>query len=244
MWPGFERWGMSAVNLYYQRARWLYCDTVMYFRKSGVNISQTVVARLFGNNFRGRVYVDGTQLGSQVSCTSISNAPQNLGQVAAGTHTIAVEVQEIAHDGNGVLLKFYGQTQAGAIGFVRDSTWKCWPDLVTNWNTTGFSDAGWLNPDPDRATYAGAGPNNNIVAYVYPRKFWYRGMFTSEEATEAQLTVSPKNRTVTVSKIEYYNLRGQKMSAAAAKRMSQSMVIRRVVDPDGAARAARKVMVK
>lgn len=250
MWPGFQSWGMSAVNLYYQKARWLYCHNKMYFRKT-MNVSQAQQLRLFGNNFRLKLYIDGTQVGTENStfvcptggCIGTVN-PANLSTITAGNHTIGLEVTEAVVDGNGVLLKFYGQPTASTWGDVHlDSTWKCSPDLVTGWNTSGFNDASWINPGHDVDTWMGRGPNNAQVPYVYPRKFWYRALFNSQDATEIVLRQIP-GKGLTISTVEHFNLRGQKVPASMMKSKPTSVTVRRVLNPDGTMETVRKVKVQ
>ncbi|MBD3243485.1 MAG: hypothetical protein GF331_23040 [Chitinivibrionales bacterium] len=249
IWPGFARWGLSAVNLYYWGARWLYCDTKMYFRKT-INVSGTQQLRVFGNNFHYTVWVDGQQVGSgsQFDCSPdacIGDVnPVNITALSAGTHTIAWEIVEANVDGNGVLFKGWSQPSPSEYGdVVVDSSWLCWPDEVNGWNQPGFDDSQWFHPGNDRQSWMGRGPNNSRVPYCYPREFWYRTTFTSQQATGLRVQVH-KSLTHLMPKVEYYNLKGQKTSGKTPRGIANSVLLRKVIAPDGSVHTRKMLKVK
>ncbi len=250
IWPGFAKWGLSAVNLYYQKARWLYCDSKMYFRKN-VSAGSDQALKVFGNNFSYKCYIDGVLIKESNSLNDcddpstdkveicLEREPEIIGTLPAGNHCLSWEITESDVDGNGVLFKGYTQTGRTDFPICVDTTWKCYPDLEQGWNTAGFNDDHWFGVDTIHA-WQGRSPSNDYVPYAYPNTFWYRHVFNSAEATNMVINVIKPNQLKQIKKVEYFDLRGRRITAPMrGGNIANSLILQRTIRKDGAREAMK-----
>lgn len=243
-WPQFQKWGSKAVNLYYQKAKWLSGPFQAYFRKE-MNVSQSTVLKFRGNNVRFKFYVDGVEKASGTfdcpdkNCHLMENAPTAQVTIPSGNHTFAIEAFDVQQDGNGVLLKGY-LSQLKKPFF--DTTWKCWFEEQSGWKTSGFDDGGWIHPD-----IVGAYDPIRYAEFIYPNTFWYRKTFTSSEGTEVKVSiVKPQLTKPALGKVEYFNLRGQRVlrSNHRASLKTGQVLLRKDKYTNGAGKARKVMTVK
>jgi len=237
IWPGFAKFGLSAVNYYGWKAHWISGALKTYFRKT-LNVLNYPI-QYSGNNMKFKVYFDGTQFGAEhtdfAKCDQPCQIPVgaragNIQGFPTGNHTVAFEVEDVSADGNGVLLKTWQATGPGKYTLFIDTTWKCWTKLETGWNTATFNDANWANPgkvwayDATSATVANA-------PFIYPNTFWYRKKFTSKEATNIRLVFHSLKNVLKQQTVERYNMRGQKITGPMIH--GSGVVLLRTADAKG-----------
>jgi hypothetical protein len=245
-----------AVNMYYQKARWILGGSKTYFRKNyNSTTAKSVQLGIRGNNFSYVIYVNGTQVGAGSEFADCSTSPDAnclrtavkwfTGNFVAGNNCVAIELTDAASAGNGVLCKFqfnptsgYG-TVSKPVGL--DTTWKCWTTPTTGWNTVGFNDAGWANPDTINAYDVLA----QKVSWVYPGTFWYRHKFTSKDATSIRLAAPVRPVDMSRAKLESFTLLGRKAPAASTLRIGANAVLIERVRQGSTTRAVtRKLIMK
>jgi glucuronoarabinoxylan endo-1,4-beta-xylanase len=225
VWPGYERWGTSAVNFYYWKGHWITGELKAFMRKE-FTTTGAFGLRFIGNNCSYKLYVNGTAVPGgtgQFSCTE----PCQLNGTAITTPTInqtgkiciGVELEALKHDGNGVLFKMQIAHPGWAETYL-DTTWKAWPEQVASWNTVGFNDQNWFYPGRVDAFCWSMAKHY----FVYPNKFWFRKKFTSTEGVNVKVNVKSRKYSG-ISKVEYYNLMGQRMAIESLRRNANKSVM-------------------
>lgn len=238
VWPGWENWGTSGVNIFHHKAQWITGALKTYFRND-VDIEENSTLIVRGNNVRVKMWVDGAFVKQTSGVLSFTQ--EDFGSISAGTHTIAFEVEDAAKDGNGVLFKCWAEG-----GFedqiVVNTSWKCWFEEQSGWYEPGFDDSEWINPAMNRAYDSEAG-----VPWIYPNTFWYRKVFTSSEGALTLGTIVPKRMAArrTALAVEYYNVSGRKINVGRGSRsLGGTVLIRRAIMPKGASRFTKTLTVK
>jgi hypothetical protein len=244
---------MSAVDLFFHKAKWVSGATKVFFRKE-VNITESGTLYFRGNNFRHKIWIDG-QLkleGDQLAhCENSCNIMDdivattlNAGALSVGKHLVAIQVEDASLDGNGVLIKGYMKSPTNKAGKqVLDTTFKCWDAEEAGWNQAGFDDSHWIYPG-----YVDAFdkvPANS--KFVYPNTMWFRNVFSSNEETDVRLMFQGSSAARrAIASVEHIDFRGRKLAlpiggAANAPRL---MVLQKVTYKDGTTRIIRKAHVR
>lgn len=245
VWPGFERWGTSAVNFYHWNAQWICGATKTYMRKEIDVPSGTRELRLKGNNFTYKVWVNGTMVGEGGPFTSTEQPSQAVNFTGTGsTMCIGLEIADAAADGNGVLIKaILNTTSNPSTTDMLDTTWTCWFDEQSGWSTMGFNDDHWVHPTVIKAY----DPKPlGKCEFIYPGEFWFRKVFTSGAAGIVQVPRFNR-REHTVTSVELYTIDGRRMDAATAQRrlgrMPNALILRKARYKDGTATVSRALML-
>lgn len=250
IWPGYEKWGFSAINFYYQKARWLGFATKTYFRKTFNNVTGPITVDYLASNTPVRMYANGDLWVSQDSFLTVASEDREAKTATlnkSGKVTIAIALQDVQANnpnatkrGNGVLFKMKLSSPGWSTPLTFDSTWSCSVDSVQNWTKSDFDDSKWFHPRPVEA-FSKAMPT---ISNFYPTTFWVRKKFSTTASGVLNINIlNPKDRAVV--KQEFYTLQGRLLDPMTINTLKTgSVVLQRTISADNTSKMQKHVIMK
>jgi hypothetical protein len=225
----FTNNGLKVAQMYYDHAHWVWGPKHVYFRKS-FNVaaaSNTATVFLKGNGFTYNVYLNGTQIMQSNTMLHWGSASVQLaGQaVRAGENVLAVEGVVV----DSIDFAWFKSGIRGAATVSTDTSWRMTYTQQAGWNTFGFDASTWRNAGYKDCQYDGVTDAMSAVKAIWSTRMAFRTVFTIRGGlgTAPQAKVMPAAG-LKVLRTEYYNLRGERLSAAQMGMLkSNSMVVER-----------------
>jgi hypothetical protein len=232
--PFFERKGFEPFNLWSHGAIWLWTPKTIYIRKSFQAAGQTAAAMIRGNGFTYRLYVNGTEVGSQTMIPQWKSDPlDRYDGVTLNNGENVVAIEATCYDSiDFAFIKAAVQWGPSDVVYT-DNTWKYAWASSGGWNSTGFSDASWVDIGVKTA-YDGTTDALTPASWIWATDLWFRKVFNVPSiGTRNELA----SRAITASKVvstQYFTLLGERIPQKAMRALRpNAVVIERSLLSDG-----------